>query len=137
MLGRILVMAGAGMSAVLTLVAMIITMVNDEARNRAALYGQTLDQILFVLGSVILIALAAGAVVMVITGAGKLSTTGLLKGLGLALAAIVYFSGWAGIGGVGVKFGIWWFYILLGDLLIYVGAVTMEGQLLATKPAEE
>ena len=127
-MGRIFVFVGSGMSVVFTLVGMIV---NLAVKNkRAALFGgQTLDQVLCIIGSVLLVGLAVGALLIAILGAGKLSGTKTIKGLGLVLAALPYF------GHFDVYYTPWWFYILVGDLLIVLGGMAMEGKLLEEQPS--
>ena len=125
-MGRLLVLAGAGASGVLTLLAMILSVTSGVGKALG-----TLDMILFIIGSVVLVALAALAIVLMLLRSDERSTPCTLKGIGIILAVLVYFSNWGGLFGTG-----WWFFILAGDMLIYLGAMTMQGQVAAEPVAE-
>ena len=127
-MGQIFVIAGIAMSIIFTLVGMIINLASSANRRAVGLGGDVLAQVLYIIGSVFLVGLAGAAMLVAIIGAGKLSCTKTVKGLGLILAALPYFSGYSNY------YQPWWFFMLVGSLLIVLGGMAMEGRLMEEAP---
>ena len=131
-MGRVLVLVGSGLSVVLTIVGMVVTIAKRDNRLAVGLsgpFGGALAQTLFIIGAVLLVALAVVAALVALIGAGRLSATRTIKGLGLVMAALPFF------GGLARYFGPWWFFILVGNLLVFLGGMAMEGRLMEAAQA--